>query len=725
MKITETTARNPKGEGRQTLINNYFALALVQGANFILPLITYPYLTRILGDANYGLYIFALNFINYFQLITDYGFNFTGTRDVSIHRTDKKKLSLIYSSIMTIKMLLALVCFIFLCFIVIFVKIFTNNAIIYLVLFGVIVGNVFLPTWFFQGIERMKYITIFNLLIYCMYVLTMILFVKEPDDIPQLAFLRVIFPICFGFLAFFIVLKLFKINILWPGRKELKSQLKSGWPMFISSVATGVYTSSNIFLLGLFTDMATTGIFAAANVIVGAARSMILGPISQAIYPRINKIVHESPKLGLRYIKQLFVLVGGLGLLLSVGIYLFSDILVTVLAGEEFTASINVLRALSFVPFIIALSNVTGYLAYIPFNMKRQLSIISFCAATIDISLCFSLIPFVGILGLVITIVITESFVTITQFIYIYNQNKKGKLFVEKAENINEQVKDEMIMGSIGRKFRSIMKETIPKLPSFLIPFVKKIIHMIPKFKDADFHLIDLSRLKLIRQTDIKSLSNPKFLENILLPRLGLSGAKTFAYPEKLHPFCGRGLLSWQYPNQFSLYLSRIAQLKIESYLEIGTFEGGTFVITTEYLERFHSLKFAIGIDICYYPSLLKYKNMNPKVRYMQIDTQSPQFVDYLKDYKKIDLVLIDGNHEESACRNDFLSVKEKANIIIFHDIVNDECEGVKRVWQEVKQKYSKDYDFIEYTDQYKSVIEKMSKSFLGIGLMIKKERIP
>jgi hypothetical protein len=227
---------------------------------------------------------------------------------------------------------------------------------------------------------------------------------------------------------------------------------------------------------------------------------------------------------------------------------------------------------------------------------------------------------------------------------------------------------------------------------------------------------IDLRRTALIRQADTEALSNPHWLESLLL-RLGLNDEALDEFPSELHAHCGHGLRIWQYPTQFSKYLTELSRLKIRSYLEIGIRHGGSFVATAEYLDRFHSLDFAVGVDIIPCPAMAVYQRQNARAQFWCVNTRGPDFAARLDALGALDLVFIDSHHEEDQCRREFELIGDRANLIAFHDVANIGCPGVKRVWQEVQRLPA--YDCFEYLDQYAD-----RGPFMGIGLAVKKERL-
>lgn len=260
-------------------------------------------------------------------------------------------------------------------------------------------------------------------------------------------------------------------------------------------------------------------------------------------------------------------------------------------------------------------------------------------------------------------------------------------------------------------QFKVFLKRALPS----------PVVALILRLKWEKMKAIDLSRVSLIREKDKAFLMDAGKLENELLPQLGLNNELLYQLPEMLYPFTGQGLLHWQYPNQFSRYLALLSRLRIASYLEIGVRHGGTFVITTEYLQKFHTIDKAVGVDLGYSPSAAAYRKLNNRATFFQADTQTERFHDLLKRESYFDLVLIDGNHEEAECRNDYQAVKDRAGIVVLHDIVSAVCPGVEKLWHEIKTQCG-EYICYEFTDQYESVTKRTGKSFFGIGVAIKKQ---
>jgi cephalosporin hydroxylase len=228
---------------------------------------------------------------------------------------------------------------------------------------------------------------------------------------------------------------------------------------------------------------------------------------------------------------------------------------------------------------------------------------------------------------------------------------------------------------------------------------------------------MDLARIQFIKESKLEDLKDNIYLENLII-KLGFNTENLIEQP-KIVKNNGGGLLIWQYPNQFSKYLSLLSKQKIQSYIEIGCRWGGTFVLTNEYLKIFNNVNKSVAIDIIDSP-VLNYCITNNETQFIKINSQSQEFKTYINN-NHFDLIFIDGDHSYNGVKHDYTISKNSGNIFVFHDIVNDACPGVVEFWNELKNNEADTYNFFEFTEQYDDVWNDTYQKFLGIGVAIKK----
>ncbi len=424
MRAVSSIERFFNTEEGKRLFSNFVSLSSLQLVNYVLPLISFPYLVRVLGVEKFGLIAFATATIMYFQILTDYGFNLSATREISIYRENKEKVQEIFSSVMIIKLGLLILSFILLSTLVFSFEKFRKDWEVYFLSFGMVVGQVLFPVWFFQGMEKMKYITFLNILAKGIFTVAIFIFVKQQSDYWKVPLLNSIGFILAGVLSLWIVYKDWNIGLKFVGFESIVRELKEGWYIFISTVAISLYTVSTTFILGIFTNNVIVGYYAAASRIIEAAKGLI-GPISQTIYPFVNRKVSQSKEEGLKLIRKITKYIGITTFVISLFIFLFSEQIVHLMLGKNYEESIIILKILSFHPFIIGLSNVFGIQAMLSFDRKEAFQNILLSASILNIILSMILVPMFQHIGSAVAVTVVEVFVTVTMFLYLQNTGIK------------------------------------------------------------------------------------------------------------------------------------------------------------------------------------------------------------------------------------------------------------------------------------------------------------
>lgn len=402
----------------KVLVKNFTSLSLLQLANYIFPVITLPYLVRVLGPEKYGLINFAAAFSAYFVIITDYGFNLSATQEISVNRNDKEKVSEIFSSVLTIKIILFFLSSGIFFLIVNMFELFSNDAGLYSIMFIGVVGIVLFPLWVYQGVEKMKYILIINVAIRSVTVVSIFLLVKVENDYLLLAVIYTITQVMTGITGLFFAIRKFDLRYLFPSKVQLLEQLKKGWNLFLSSIWINLYTTSNVFILGLFAPNSVVGYYSAADK-VRIAFQGILSSMSQSVFPYVNKLLAESYQKFLSFNRKLLKISVIIGIIISSSLFLFAEPIVKIVLGNEYSPSVIVLRIIAWLPLIIFLSNVFGIQTMLPLNYQKRFSQILFLAALINLMISFSIVPSYFEIGTAVSMLVTEIFVTLSFYIFI------------------------------------------------------------------------------------------------------------------------------------------------------------------------------------------------------------------------------------------------------------------------------------------------------------------
>jgi PST family polysaccharide transporter len=334
----------PPGTSRG--LHNVLSLSGLQIITYILPIIIVPYLFRVIGPEKFGLIAFAQAFVQYFMIITDYGFNVSATKEISLCGENKTKMVNIISAVMTLKTALAFLSLLILCLVVYFVPRFKDDWLVYALSFGAVLGNTLFPAWFFQGTETMKYTAKLNIIGQFAYAFGIFTFIHSHNDYLLVPAITSLSAIITGLLGQYILFARFDVYFQFPKFKDLQRQLQAGWNVFISVVAINAYTTTRVFAVGLLTNNTLTGFYSVAERISNAVQTFPLYSFTQAVFPRLSKIYNKNQLKALEIMQQVQRITVIISLIFLPLVFILAPLIVKLVCGGTYPAAVLSLRFL-------------------------------------------------------------------------------------------------------------------------------------------------------------------------------------------------------------------------------------------------------------------------------------------------------------------------------------------------------------------------------------------
>ena len=412
-----------------SLRRNIAAMTIVQAMSYILPLVTLPYLTRTLGLEAFGQIIFVQLILQYFILITDWGFLWSATKEIALVRHQPEVLSKLFISTWLAQWLLLLMSAIMLFILVVIIPALHEHAIIYWVGFSLVVGNVLFPIWLLQGLECLERLAKIQLITRPLVIPLIFLCVNKPEDsVWAIAVLGGV-SILTGLLTQIWIWRYSGITWHPVSIYEIFGVLRNGFGLFFSKIWISLYTTLIPLVLGSIAGHSAVAIYSLADKFKSAAQSF-LSPISQALFPRMSHLYKHDYAAAYQLLIKSGVIILSLSIAASLALFFAADWIIYLFGGDEFKASVEVLRWLSLLPCIVACSNLLGVQVMLPANKIRAFNVILVVAGGISLLLMYPLILSKGAVGAAINSLITELFFSVSIVFYVLRM-KKHKTYKE------------------------------------------------------------------------------------------------------------------------------------------------------------------------------------------------------------------------------------------------------------------------------------------------------
>lgn len=390
----------------KTVIKNFISLSSLNLLSFIFPLLLIPYLTRTIGVEYYGEYIFSFSIFQYCLLLINFGFDYSATKLISVNRDDKSIVSDILTNVTIIRLTFSLfVCILLFLTFIIFPNL-SSNKLLYLLGFGILWGQAITPFWLFQGVEKMGYITIINLLTRIVSTGLIFIFIQKPFDFYLINLFQSIGFLISGFASLVLINYYLKIKFSKPSLTRIKFYLLDSWHIFLSTVSISFYREANIIILGLTTNYVLVGQYAAMEKVIKALQSL-MEPLSKSLFPFFGRRLNSGEGINSDFIK-FGKIYGILLLFFIIMLYLIGPNMIIWYLGDSFYTSIIIFQILLPVVFFGGLNFYLGIIGLINLGYNKYFLKVVFISGVFGIVGCFFLSLFLGYTGAAISMISSE-----------------------------------------------------------------------------------------------------------------------------------------------------------------------------------------------------------------------------------------------------------------------------------------------------------------------------
>ena len=400
---------------RSGLLHNVLALYGVQACTYALPLLTFPYLARVLGPSGWGVVVFAQAIGMVIASVVEYGFDISASRETSRARNDPHRLSALVSGVLGAKTVLAVVGIGG----ALLSRRFTHNIAPSLALFwastiwGVCQGINML--WFFQGLERMRLASALEIAGKLLATLSVFVLVHNPED-----GWKVMAAQCVGCVVSHgvtVILAYREVGFQWPTFASVGNALRLGGSMFIFRMVQGLSGSVNRLVLGSVAPVAVLGAYAGAEKITRVFQQG-MWPVNQALYPRLTHQAQDNPSGAMRTVRRSLLSLGGVGLVFGVILYFGAPLIVRLVLGPGFTDAVPVLHVFALWIPLIALCTVLTFQLLLPNQLDNQFNVANFTAGLVGIGAAFLFAPKFRAVGIAWSAVVVQVY-TLVAFVAI------------------------------------------------------------------------------------------------------------------------------------------------------------------------------------------------------------------------------------------------------------------------------------------------------------------
>jgi PST family polysaccharide transporter len=409
INIRQSIKNARKSQDGKALIENFMSLSILQAVSYVFPLITLPYLARVIGVNKFGEIAFANSIEIYFAAVIVYGFKYTAVRDIAQCRDDINKVSEIFCAVFTAQILLFTIASILYIICIYSIPVFYEYRIILWATYPIMFTKFIFPDWMFQALEKMKFITILNLASNTLFTGLIFLVIKEEKDYFFYPILMSIGSIIAGFISLYVIVFKFKIKIFVPRFSVIYSTLKKSTDMFLSNIVIYLFQSMPVTILTSYNGALAAGLYSAGQKLYLIIEN-ISNVFSRTFFPFLSRKKNKH-----HYYSRLSCAVH---LCFCLLMFVFADLFIKLFFTPEFSESATIIRILSICPFFRFLYDTYGINYLVIYNKTNIFRKITFYCAVGGLLLSIILIPLYSYIAVAIVFVASLGAIGILSYIF-------------------------------------------------------------------------------------------------------------------------------------------------------------------------------------------------------------------------------------------------------------------------------------------------------------------
>ena len=400
----------------QSVKVNYILNLINTGTQMLFPLITFPYVCRVIEADGIGQINFFQSIISYISLFTCLGIPMYAIREIARDRSDVVQMNRTATEILLLHSMLTLVGYAIVAILCLTVPQIQVNIPLFLILSLTIFFTAIGCEWFYQGIEDFKYITIRGLIIKTVSVVLLFIFVKSKTDLLYYGCYTVFGVLGGNIFNFFRLRKyIHRENIIFS-ELHIKRHVKPVLKVFSFSVVTSIYLQLNTVLLGFLKNSLAVGSFAAATKVMQMLLTMS-ACLGSVMMPRASHLIAENKEDEFsRLIQKSYDFTLAIALPMTIGLIFCAPSLITALCGVKFEHSILPSQIIAPIILMVAISNVFGIQVLFPKGKINIVTLSCGIGAVADLILNLCLIPFFSYIGTSIAYLGAEVATTVSMY---------------------------------------------------------------------------------------------------------------------------------------------------------------------------------------------------------------------------------------------------------------------------------------------------------------------